>query len=371
MHIRVDRDGSLAALSSMLAEVGSMADVTAVLVLAADNNAWTAEGFAPSLQATERPVFGGIFPQLLHGGERLERGTLVIGLTVPCRIGVVEGLSDTSADFDQALASTFPVAPSAGTMFVLVDGFARRISALIDSLFNNFGLSLNYLGGGGGSLSLQQKPCVITPGGLRQDVALLAWFDMPSGIGVAHGWQPVSGAFRVTEAEGNVIVSLDWRPAFEVYREIVEPHSGQKFGEDNFFALAKAYPFGIAKLGGEVVVRDPLMRSGERLVCVGELATGSFVHVLHGNRDTLIAAAEEARQSAERVFPAAAGAPQLEFFVDCISRVLFLEGDFDKELRAARVGSLPLVGMLSIGEIANSGDNYLEFYNKTSVVAIA
>jgi hypothetical protein len=83
----------------------------------------------------------------------------------------------------------------------------------------------------------------------------------------------------------------------------------------------------------------------------------------------LIAAAGEAREAAERVFPAG-GKPRLEIFVDCISRVLFLENEFASELQTARVADLPLVGMLSIGEIANSGDDYLEFYNKTSVVAL-
>lgn len=369
MHVLVEREGDISGLSAGLSTLAKREDVTTLLVLAADDNGWTPEQLDPCLHACNKPVFGGIFPQLLHGGERLLRGALIIGLTAPCQVSVVEGLSDPDVDFDAALLSAFPEAPDDGTMVVLVDGFSRRISALIDALFNNFGLALNYLGGGGGSLSLVQKPCVITPSGLRQDVALLAWLDLPSGIGVAHGWKPVSSAFRVTESEGNVIVSLDWRPAFEVYREIVEPHAGQRFGPENFFALAKAYPFGIAKLGGEVVVRDPLMVDGERLVCVGEVAAGSFVHILHGNRDTLIAAAGEAREAAERVFPAV-GKPRLEIFVDCISRVLFQEKEFASELQTARVADLPLVGMLSIGEIANSGDDYLEFYNKTSVVAL-
>jgi hypothetical protein len=369
MHVMVDRSGDISVLTDGLATMAQRPDVTALLVLAADANAWTPQEIDPCLRACTKPVFGGIFPQLLYAGERLLQGTLLVGMTSKCHLAVIDDLSNPEADFDTSMLSAFPDAPTDGTMFVVVDGLARRISALIDALFNNFGLSLNYVGGGGGSLSLVQKPCVITPEGLRQDVALLAWLDLPSGVGVAHGWQPVSPAFRVTESEANVIISLDWRPAFEVYREIVEPHAGKAFGPDNFFDLAKAYPFGIAKLGGEVVVRDPLMAEGEKLICVGEVATGSFVHVLHGNRDTLIAAAGEARQEAEKVFPDGKTA-QLEIFVDCISRVLFLEDEFASELEIARVADLPLVGMLSLGEIANSGDDYLEFYNKTSVVAL-
>ena len=58
------------------------------------------------------------------------------------------------------------------------------------------------------------------------------------------------------------------------------------------------------------------------------------------------------------------------FFIDCISRVLFLEGDFEQELQAVSRSGIPLIGALTLGEIANSRNDYLEFYNKTSVVGV-
>ena len=57
-------------------------------------------------------------------------------------------------------------------------------------------------------------------------------------------------------------------------------------------------------------------------------------------------------------------------FIDCISRVLFLEKNFDYELMTVYDESTPMIGALTIGEIANSDKDYLEFYNKTSVVGI-
>jgi hypothetical protein len=50
--------------------------------------------------------------------------------------------------------------------------------------------------------------------------------------------------------------------------------------------------------------------------------------------------------------------------------VLFLEDKFSQEINAVWSADQPLVGACTIGEIANSGSDYLEFYNKTSVVAI-
>jgi hypothetical protein len=368
MKILLDKSGTPAALSRMLQQMDADPDIASVLVLAADGNAWTPAEVDDLLRAATKPVFGGVFPQILHDAEHLEVGIVALGLPDIPQIAVIDGLSNADSDFGATIDAAFPDKVEHGTMFILVDGFARRISSLIDAVFNSCGLSINYLGGGGGSLSLVQKPCVITPAGLKQDVALLAYVNTASGVGVAHGWEPISGAHRVTEAVGNVVISLDWRPAFEVYRGLVEPHAGQHFSADNFFTLAKAYPLGIAKLGAEVVVRDPIMADGDKLVCVGEVPVGAFVHVLHGNRDSLIAAAQQARQSAEATF--SGGRPNVELFVDCISRVLFLEREFGLELNAARRAGLPMVGALSIGEIANNGQDYLEFFNKTSVVAL-
>jgi hypothetical protein len=54
---------------------------------------------------------------------------------------------------------------------------------------------------------------------------------------------------------------------------------------------------------------------------------------------------------------------------DCISRALFLEDRLGEELAAAAGGG-DLFGAMTLGEIANSSRAYLEFYNKTAVVAL-
>ena len=59
--------------------------------------------------------------------------------------------------------------------------------------------------------------------------------------------------------------------------------------------------------------------------------------------------------------------------VDCISRVLFLDKNFHQELTSIRQGidipNLLPEGILSLGEISFYGDELLEFFNKTTVVA--
>lgn len=366
---RLDREGTPAGLRRSL-ELAEAASVPGVLILACEGNGFTPADIDPLLETSGVPFFGGIFPRIIHGDELLERGSLVIGLPDPPRIIFLPDISDREADFeaqlDQLLTDTF----RDRTMMVFVDGFAQRISAFIEALFNVFGLELNYIGGGAGSLGMKQSPCLITGDGLKADGAVLALLETASGVGVAHGWDAWIGPFRVTESDHNVIRSLEWRPAFDVYREAVSQHAGRSFTAAEFFEVAKAYPFGIARMGNEQIVRDPLSVGADgELYCVGEVPEGSFVSILHGDEQSLLRAAGRALELGKAALPAG----RLEgrrIAMDCISRALFLDRHFGRELAVLNEGHVGLVGACTIGEIANCGDEYLEFYNKTAVVGV-
>lgn len=47
-----------------------------------------------------------------------------------------------------------------------------------------------------------------------------------------------------------------------------------------------------------------------------------------------------------------------------------MENEFHRELDVVSSDGLPLVGALTLGEIANTGTEFLEFYNKTAVVGL-
>jgi hypothetical protein len=100
---------------------------------------------------------------------------------------------------------------------------------------------------------------------------------------------------HAAEAENNIIRTLEWQPAFDVYRSAVEKHANMSFEKMAFFDIAKAYPFGIAKLQAEWIVRDPFMKGDDdSLICVGEVREGGYVDILHSDIESLIRAAKTA-----------------------------------------------------------------------------
>ncbi len=79
------------------------------------------------------------------------------------------------------------------------------------ALFRELGVNTCWVGGGAGSLDLVCRPVVITPGGLRSRVVVVAGLEETATLGVTHGWHPIGEALLVTEAEGNDILTLEWR----------------------------------------------------------------------------------------------------------------------------------------------------------------
>lgn len=370
MTILLDRQGSASGFNQRIQEALGQDNAKSLLVFACDANGFTPDTIDPILKDIPVPVFGGIFPAIIHQTEKLERGTVIVPLPARADCIQMDTISDPAIDFIDRIDAKISVPPEFDTMIIFVDGFAKRINALINALFTIFGLEPTYIGGGAGSLDMVQKPCIFTNGGLQSDGAVIAMLDLASSVGVSHGWESVAGPFRITESEGNIIKSLDWKPAFGLYDAELQNRGEPKLTTANYFDIAKSYPFGITKLENERVVRDPLSFTPEgALVCVGEVETGSFVDILNGDTQSLIQAAHRARTICEDQYPKKNQKP-LCIFIDCISRVLFLEDSFQKEIEAVSAGMPAVVGACTIGEIANSGFDFIEFYNKTAVVGL-
>jgi hypothetical protein len=259
------------------------------------------------------------------------------------------------------------------TAFVLVDGLSAGIEPFLRRVYDELGNSVAYLGGGAGSLSLEQRPCVFCADGVFADAAVVALSPRTCGLGVRHGWLPIAGPLVATRTHRNRIEQLNWEPAFPVYSRIVEADSHRPVQREHFLERAREFPFGLLRDEQETVVRDPIQVDfGDALVCVGSVPENSVLHIMKGVPERLIEAAAGAAHDAARPRP---GQAMQSLLIDCISRAIFLGPRFEEELTAVRSalaasGAPVPVGALTLGEISCRGDGYLEFYNKTAVVGV-
>jgi len=328
------------------------------------------EELIPKIKTLNISFFGGIFPGIISGTANYKRGCILKKFPVTNAPILIENLGESSVAIPNILDKATDLQHTC--LLTLVDGLSENISRYLQQLYHQYGNRMKIIGAGAGSLSLVQQPCVFSNEGLFQNAAVLCPIQMDISLGVKHGWKKLHGPVVATRTKANIIYELNWKNALEVYKETVEHDSWKKISSENFFEISKGYPFGIARENGEDIVRDPIKVTEDgALVCVGDVPENTVLYILKGDNESLIQSAQSAIESSIQNVN---NEIQHTLIVDCISRTLFLEDEFHKELEVIsnaihdeKEESIPQ-GVLSLGEISSNGDGFLEFYNKTLVV---
>ena len=257
------------------------------------------------------------------------------------------------------------------TALVLVDFWSRQVSRLLDELFDHYGNTVNYVGAGCGVGQRRHSDCILTSTGCHEASASVVFLDTASTLELRHGWRRISEPLVATRTTGNIIQEFNWEPSLEVYRTVVGTDVANSL-RDTFRPEAKRFPFGISREDEEDVVRDPMaLTDTGGLVCLSDVPENSVMHILHGEVEGLVQAAEEATRDCFSI-PIEAAAQSLIF--DCYSRALLLGDNFSQELTAIANAmsesgnSQGPLGVLALGEIASDGNRLPEFHNKTVVV---
>jgi len=310
------------------------------------------------LNASDTQCYGAIFPEIIFANKHYSKGLIAIELEEKPLL--IEDMNANIAD-DIGLDGI-------ESMLVFVDGLSTSIDSFLFSLFEVIDEDCVLFGGGAGKLTFEQEKVIFTPDAIYKDASLIIPFKKEIKVGVNHGWEFLEGPLVATSSEKNILKKIDYEDAYTVYKRIVEQDSGLKFNKDNFFELSKSYPLGIVSIDNEVVVRDPILVQDNALVLVGDMPDNSIINILKGSKPHLI---EAAKKAAQQAYDTQLN-NEMVFMVDCISRVLFLEDSFKEEIGSVNeiIGNTPLVGVLTLGEIANNSKSYIDFYNKTCVVGV-
>ncbi len=339
----------------------------------------TERAHLPAVQAMFRekdiPLVGAIFPSILVDGRFHSDGILLFGFERMPSYLLQEGLSlegEVLTEASDTLATNIEQQledeDGAATLFLIFDAMLPHIGQILEELYLQLADRVHYMGINAGSESFQPMPCLFDSGRVIQDgVLALLLPDNPGAI-LEHGYQVPEQLVAATSTEGNRIISIDWRPAFEVYAERVKAQYGVTITAENFYQYAVHFPFGIIRADDEVLVRIPvaLLEDGS-LFCVGEIPPNAILTLLEAPQAE---STHTMQLLAEHLSPSADNSSPLTFY--CAGRRLHLgQETAQAELQSlsSRLGNARLYGALSLGEIGSSRrGGYPLFHNAALVL---
>ncbi len=315
------------------------------------------------LQESGISFSGAILPQIIFNNINSKSALLACELEESTNVHFVDDMSSFNLKRDEFF--------DINSLIVILDGLSPNITNFLETLFQILPENLEILGGGAGKLTLNQEPVIFSNDGLFKNSAILLSTKKSIHVGVENGWEYLAGPFIASSSKKNILKSLNFVNAFDIYKKVVEKDSGLILTNDNFFDISKAYPLGIVKFNKEIIVRDPISKNEKGyMLLIGDIEQNSTIEILKGDKKSLILSSGNAIDLALKAIQNKDFNNVMIF--DCISRSIYLEDEFDKELEEIRkkIPNKNLFGALTLGEIANNGNEYINFYNKTCVVGI-
>jgi hypothetical protein len=203
-----------------------------------------------------------------------------------------------------------------------------------------------------------------------QDAVVAAYLsaDSPFGIGIRHGWDRCGDPMTVTASNGNDLLSLDDRPALDVYLKALDAPDGIEEAPGAFAEFALTHPVAISRPGEDavrhVLSADPVARS---LTAGGGMPKGATAWLMTGDIHSTIAATDSACADA---ISQLGGVPLRALLVfDGAGRRTLLGNDgmvVERRTIAEHAGDAPVGGFYSFGEIART-TGLTGFHNQTIV----
>ncbi|NTV68947.1 MAG: histidine kinase [Azonexaceae bacterium] len=333
----------------------------------------------PVLQAACRQyglgLVGAIFPALIRQEVFLSQGAWLLRFDqMPPRflLPAVNATGDAAgavvAAAREGLQHCSAEAPKP-TLFMFFDGMVPNVASILDDIYLELSNRVEYGGVNAGSETFQPMPCLFDETQVVGDGVLGLLLPGNMAPTLEHGFQQPEHAMSATSTEGNRIAMIDWRPAFDVYQEIIKAQYGIDLRRDNFYEYAVHFPFGILRANGEVVVRIPVALTDDgSLYCVGEIPENAMLVLLQAPAAGAHGCIARLADHLCGAHGAMRGTQLLTFY--CAGRRMHLGADAEKELIALRdetaVGEMG--GALSLGEIGSTVRwGYPMFHNATLV----
>jgi len=334
------------------------------------------------LQATCRelsiPLIGAIFPVLIKDNDFYNDGAWILGFDEMPHFSLLEDIPD---DPDEACQKVNDVVANLAqhldgnteaSLFMIFDATLRNIGTLLDNIYLQFANRVYYAGVNAGSETFQPMPCLFDTNNLVNKGLLLALLQNNKGAILEHGYHAPKKTVYATSTKNNCISQIDWRPAFDVYQELILAQYGVEINRENFYELAVHYPFGIVRANHHVVVRIPVILADDgSLISVGEVPANSVLTLLERpivDSDETLKALHEGLNNLNGDNT---GADLLLFY--CAGRRMHIgieKARNELERFKSITQAAQVAGALSLGEIGTSTLHGYPLFQNASLVAL-
>jgi hypothetical protein len=218
--------------------------------------------------------------------------------------------------------------------------------------------------------------------GTNRAAALHLFTRSPVGVGLGHGFEPLTDKKTVTKSDGALIAEIDGKPAYEVFVDFArergmrpEPNEPpteflKRIGGNVLSKPVSPLLLGVYFFDDVCRVRALQYATPEGgVLTTGEIPVGSNICVIGGDQEGVVGAARAAAEEACGNLKGRKAAGVLVF--TCLTRKFTLGEQYNREIEAVRsvFPDTPLCGLLSYGEVARFNGRLDGYHNATCVVA--
>jgi hypothetical protein len=280
------------------------------------------------------------------------------------RVSVVEQLNSSLTHVDDYQYQYY-------SAMLFADALSGYTDEIIELLTEKTIGKYQFFGGGAGDNANFQRTHVFCDTEAFTDSAVILEIlsNKPIGVGAAHGWKPVGSKMRVTETDGMRLISLNARPAVELFTEHAQA-SGQEFDPEQPIPFFLHNILGI-QIAGDYKLRVPLaVLDDGSIAMASDIPVGAYVSFMATDNDCSKQAAVTAAMNAVKQLRG--NKPNVALFFDCVATRLRMGKEFDFELSriAETLEGTNYAGCNTYGQVARVNGQFSGFQNCTAVVCV-
>tara|TARA_R110002124_G_scaffold282274_2_gene457290 strand:- start:241 stop:1380 length:1140 start_codon:yes stop_codon:yes gene_type:complete len=256
--------------------------------------------------------------------------------------------------------------------FIIASGWLSTDGEhIVEGITQGFGKDVTIFGGMAGDDLLLEGPLVFTnkQSSTKGLLSLIIDEDKIEINGIATcGWKAVGTTKTITKSEGNIVYTIDDKPALDMIMKYLGVEYDFQSGKELVTHMSAYYPLQMEREGVAPVMRTAMFANKEdhSLICAGNVPQGSKVRFsLPPDFDAIEKVVEECNElKTEKQQEADA----LIMF-SCISRHLSFGLLMSEEIsQVQQVWNAPMIGLFTYGEFGKSKTGKHEFHNNTCCI---